>query len=52
MAAVVAPLTSELAAVSRHSEGIGYAHVFGAFNLAYGAGSTSESASGPIYRDR
>ncbi|KAL1744708.1 major facilitator superfamily domain-containing protein [Schizophyllum fasciatum] len=31
---VTAPLTTELATVSRDIEGIGYAHVYGAFNLA------------------
>ncbi|KAL1744710.1 major facilitator superfamily domain-containing protein [Schizophyllum fasciatum] len=36
---VTAPLTAELATVSRDLEGVGYAHVYGAFNLAYGTGS-------------
>ncbi|KAI0078476.1 MFS general substrate transporter [Panus rudis PR-1116 ss-1] len=40
----LSPITAELAAVSRFYEGIGYAHVYGAFNLAYGIGS----ALGPI----
>ncbi|KAG7100054.1 hypothetical protein E1B28_001839 [Marasmius oreades] len=39
-----APLNAELAHVSRATEGIGYAHVSGAFNIAYGVGS----AVGPI----
>ncbi|KAJ3510859.1 hypothetical protein NMY22_g15841 [Coprinellus aureogranulatus] len=37
---VIPPVTTELAAVSRGIEGVGYAHVYGAFNAAYGAGST------------
>ncbi|KAI0063212.1 MFS general substrate transporter [Artomyces pyxidatus] len=44
LAGVVAPLTSELAAVSRSLPGVGYAHVYGAFNLAYGIGA----ALGPL----
>jgi DHA1 family solute carrier family 18 vesicular amine transporter 1/2 len=35
---------SELAAVSRTIDGVGYAHVYGAFNLIYGVGS----AIGPV----
>ncbi|KAA1468388.1 MFS general substrate transporter [Dentipellis sp. KUC8613] len=38
-AAVVAPLTRELAIVSTKLEGVGYAHAYGAYNLAYGLGS-------------
>ncbi|KAH7914452.1 major facilitator superfamily domain-containing protein [Hygrophoropsis aurantiaca] len=41
---VVAPVTAELAAVSRNIEGVGYAHVYGAFNLAFGIGT----AVGPV----
>ncbi|PPQ67427.1 hypothetical protein CVT25_006006 [Psilocybe cyanescens] len=37
---VIAPLTAELAAASRSLEGVGYAHVYGAFNLAYGIGTS------------
>ncbi|KAH6917121.1 major facilitator superfamily domain-containing protein [Coprinopsis sp. MPI-PUGE-AT-0042] len=37
---VVSPLTAELAAVARKIDGVGYGHVYGAFNLAYGMGST------------
>ena len=40
---VLPPLTAELAAVARGIEGVGYAHVYGAFNAAFGAGSTSKS---------
>ncbi|KAF7967037.1 hypothetical protein HWV62_35996 [Athelia sp. TMB] len=36
---VVSPVTAELAAVSRDIKGVGYAHVYGAFNLAYGIGT-------------
>ncbi|KAG1716792.1 hypothetical protein ID866_390 [Astraeus odoratus] len=41
---VVPPVTAELAAVSRNMQGVGYAHVYGAFNLAFGIGT----ALGPI----
>ncbi|SJL13831.1 uncharacterized protein ARMOST_17279 [Armillaria ostoyae] len=37
---VLSPLTVELASVARSIDGIGYAHVYGAFNLAYGTGTT------------
>ncbi|EIM91045.1 MFS general substrate transporter [Stereum hirsutum FP-91666 SS1] len=35
---VVSPLTAELASVCRTLDGVGYAHVYGAFNLAYAIG--------------
>ncbi|KAF8550301.1 MFS general substrate transporter [Imleria badia] len=41
---VVPPVTAELATVSRRMPGVGYAHVYGAFNLAFGIGT----AVGPI----
>lgn len=34
-AATVTPVTSDLASAAKELEGIGYAHVFGAFNFAY-----------------
>ncbi|KAF9646088.1 MFS general substrate transporter [Thelephora ganbajun] len=37
---LVSPLMTELAAVSRTIEGVGYAHVYGSFNLAFGVGSS------------
>lgn len=37
---VLSPLTAELASVARSIDGIGYAYVYGAFNLAYGIGTT------------
>ncbi|KAI0935830.1 hypothetical protein AcW1_000241 [Taiwanofungus camphoratus] len=43
-AGIVSPLTAELAVVTRGLDGVGYGHVYGAFNLAYGLGS----ALGPI----
>ncbi|KAH9486666.1 MFS-type transporter ppzB [Psilocybe cubensis] len=47
---VIAPLTAELAAVSRTLEGVGYAHVYGAFNLVYGVGtSIGPIVGGQIY---
>lgn len=39
LVAVLTPLTADLAAVARSLEGIGYAHVFGAFNFAYSCAS-------------
>ncbi|KAF9498196.1 hypothetical protein BDN71DRAFT_1429081 [Pleurotus eryngii] len=33
-------VTAELSAVSRGIRGVGFAHVYGAFNVAYGVGST------------
>ncbi|EJF58463.1 MFS general substrate transporter [Dichomitus squalens LYAD-421 SS1] len=44
VAALVSPITAELAAVTRSLEGVGYGHVYGAFNMAYGVGS----AVGPV----
>ncbi|KAG8829798.1 hypothetical protein FRC17_006004, partial [Serendipita sp. 399] len=44
LAAVVTPITADLAAVGRELDGIGYAHVFGAFNFAY----SCASAVGPL----
>ncbi|EIN13364.1 MFS general substrate transporter [Punctularia strigosozonata HHB-11173 SS5] len=41
---VVSPLTAELASISRNIDGVGYAHVYGAFNLCFGLGS----AFGPL----
>ncbi|KAG1908464.1 MFS general substrate transporter [Suillus fuscotomentosus] len=41
---VVAPVTTELASVSRKMPGVGYAHIYGAFNLAFGIGT----AVGPV----
>lgn len=39
-AGALSPLTVELAAVARNIEGVGYAHVYAAFNVAYGTGTT------------
>ncbi|KAI0090022.1 major facilitator superfamily domain-containing protein [Irpex rosettiformis] len=44
LAAIVSPLTAELALIARSHRGIGYAHVYGAFNMGFGIGS----AVGPI----
>ncbi|KIY62829.1 MFS general substrate transporter [Cylindrobasidium torrendii FP15055 ss-10] len=44
LSTIVSPLVSELAAVSRSIDGVGYAHVHGVFNFAFGVGS----AVGPI----
>lgn len=38
----VSALTAELAIISRRLDGVGYAHVYGAFNLSYGIGSGSK----------
>nr|GAT57538.1 predicted protein [Mycena chlorophos] len=40
VSAILSPLTAELAAVSRRIEGVGYGHIYGAFNLIYGVGTT------------
>jgi len=37
---VLSPVMVELASVSRNIEGVGYGHVYGAFNLVYGIGTT------------
>lgn len=48
--ALVSPLLTELSAVSRSIEGVGYAHVYGCFNLAYGIGtSVGPILCGQIY---
>ncbi|KAF9072699.1 major facilitator superfamily domain-containing protein [Rhodocollybia butyracea] len=44
LSGAISPLMAELAAVSRNIDGVGYAHVYAAFNLAYGIGA----AVGPI----
>ncbi|PVG02132.1 MFS general substrate transporter [Serendipita vermifera] len=44
LAAVVTPLIADLAASAKELDGIGYAHVFGAFNFAY----SCASALGPL----
>jgi len=50
-AAFVAPVTTELALVSRRIRGVGYAHVYGAFNFAVGIGaSVGPVLSGEIYQ--
>ncbi|KAJ8594895.1 MFS general substrate transporter [Rhizopogon salebrosus TDB-379] len=41
---VIAPVTTELAAESKNMAGVGYAHVYGAFNFAFGIGT----AVGPV----
>ncbi|KAI0325628.1 MFS general substrate transporter [Cubamyces sp. BRFM 1775] len=40
----ISPITAEFAMVTRSLEGVGYGHVYGAFNVAYGLGS----AIGPV----
>ncbi|KAL7285847.1 hypothetical protein ACG7TL_000956 [Trametes sanguinea] len=40
----ISPVTAEFASVTRSLEGVGYGHVYGAFNVAYGIGS----AIGPV----
>ncbi|KAH9964561.1 major facilitator superfamily domain-containing protein [Russula dissimulans] len=49
--AFVAPVTTELALVSRRIPGVGYAHVYGAFNVAVGIGaSVGTVLSGEIFQ--
>ncbi|KAF9454971.1 MFS general substrate transporter [Macrolepiota fuliginosa MF-IS2] len=46
----ISPLFAELAAVSRNIHGVGYAHVYAAFNVAYGIGTTvGPIAGGQMY---
>ncbi|TFK26563.1 MFS general substrate transporter [Coprinopsis marcescibilis] len=52
LSGVVAPVTAELAIVSRNSPGIGYAHVYSAFNVAYGVGTTIGPVIGGQMYDR
>ncbi|KAF8912925.1 major facilitator superfamily domain-containing protein [Gymnopilus junonius] len=48
--AIISPVTAELAAVSRGMEGVGYGHVYGAFNFVYGIGtSVGPIIGGQIY---
>ncbi|TFY81606.1 hypothetical protein EWM64_g2406 [Hericium alpestre] len=50
-AAVLAPLTRELAVVTTKLDGVGYAHSYGAYNLAYGIGScVGPIVGGEIYQ--
>ncbi|KAF8167837.1 MFS general substrate transporter [Crassisporium funariophilum] len=49
---VIAPLTAELAAVSRDIDGVGYGHVYGAFNLVYGIGTSVGPIVGGQMYDR
>ncbi|KAI0666238.1 MFS general substrate transporter [Trametes maxima] len=35
----ISPVTAEFASVTRSLQGVGYGHVYGAFNVAYGLGS-------------
>ncbi|KAI0761685.1 MFS general substrate transporter [Trametes elegans] len=44
MTGTISPVTAEFAAVTRSLDGVGYGHVYGAFNVAYGLGS----ALGPV----
>ncbi|OCH86034.1 MFS general substrate transporter [Obba rivulosa] len=43
IAATASPLSSELAAVTRGMDGVGYAHTYGAFNIFYGLGNSKFS---------
>ncbi|KXN87562.1 hypothetical protein AN958_08496 [Leucoagaricus sp. SymC.cos] len=46
----ISPLTAELAAVSRNIQGVGYAHMYAAFNVAFGIGTTiGPIVSGQMY---
>lgn len=50
LAAVATPLTADLAAVARRKDGVGNAHVFGAYNMAYSlAGLVGPIIGGQIY---
>jgi len=50
LSSMISPLISELASITRSIDGVGYAHVYGAFNLAFGVGSTvGPLTAGQIY---
>ncbi|KAL5495566.1 hypothetical protein ACEPAI_1029 [Sanghuangporus weigelae] len=50
MSAVVPPLTSELSSIVRNKNGVGFGHIYGFFNVMYGAGSAvGPIAAGQIY---
>ncbi|KAL5534540.1 hypothetical protein ACEPAG_1003 [Sanghuangporus baumii] len=50
MSAVVPPLTSELSSIVRNKNGVGFGHIYGFFNVTYGAGSAvGPIAAGQIY---
>ncbi|OBZ73324.1 putative MFS-type transporter C18.02 [Grifola frondosa] len=42
IAAVASPVTAEIAAITRGMEGVGYAHMYGAFNIVAGLGNAGE----------
>ncbi|KAH7913505.1 major facilitator superfamily domain-containing protein [Hygrophoropsis aurantiaca] len=44
--AVASPVVTELAAVTRGMKGVGYAHMYAAFNIVYGVGNTCGSIIG------
>ncbi|KAH7903167.1 major facilitator superfamily domain-containing protein, partial [Hygrophoropsis aurantiaca] len=44
--AVASPIVTELAAVARGMKGVGYAHMYAAFNIVYGIGNTCGSVIG------
>jgi len=47
---LISPIMAELAAVARGIEGVGYGHVYGAFNLVYGIGTClGPVAGGQMY---
>ncbi|KDQ54891.1 hypothetical protein JAAARDRAFT_38007 [Jaapia argillacea MUCL 33604] len=50
--AALSPVTVELAAVARELDHVGYGHVYGAFNIAYGIGSTIGPVLGGQLYDR
>ncbi|KAF9034548.1 hypothetical protein BJ165DRAFT_1533978 [Panaeolus papilionaceus] len=45
---ILASVTAELASVANSIEDVGYAHVYSAFNLIYGIGTTVGTASSPL----
>ncbi|TFK30700.1 MFS general substrate transporter [Coprinopsis marcescibilis] len=49
---VISPVTAELAAVARKTEGVGYAHVYSAYNMAYAIGTTIGPIVGGQMHDR
>lgn len=50
IAAVVSPVTAELASITRTMDGVGYAHSYGTFNIIFGLGNAAGAiVGGQIY---
>ncbi|EED79796.1 predicted protein [Postia placenta Mad-698-R] len=47
IAAVVSPVTAELASITRTMDGVGYAHSYGTFNIIFGLGNAGKNITSP-----